>query len=476
MSIALYNKTKILATIGPASNNLETLNSLAKAGANVFRLNFSHGDHKVHAEVIKMIRSINETTLNKIGILQDLQGPKIRVGEMENGGVEILPGQKITITNDPVIGNAELVSTVYQNLPNDVKSGDRILIDDGNIELAVNNTDGKNVRCVVIHGGILKSRKGINLPNTRVSAPSLTEKDIEDLEFGLKNDVDWIALSFVRTADDIIDLRERITKAGKKCKIVAKIEKPEALENIDSIIEATDAIMVARGDLGVEVPMEKVPLWQKKMVSKCKLACKPVIIATQMLESMTTHPRPTRAETNDVATAVLDGADAVMLSAETASGQFPINSVKAMSSIINYIENNQDVFHNLYKIPEDDPNFLSKNLTLMAARLSRNVKAKALVGITTSGMTALRLASYRPLANLLVFTTNKQLITQLSLVWGVRAYYYESNTSTDATFMDIQNHLKDEGYVKKGDIIINTASMPLKAKGKTNMLKIHIVE
>jgi pyruvate kinase len=476
MSIALFNKTKILATIGPASNNLETLKSLALAGANVFRLNFSHGDHKVHAEVIKLIRSINETTNNKIGILQDLQGPKIRVGEMENGGVSILPGQKITITNDPVLGNAELVSTVYQNLPNDVKSGDRILIDDGNIELAVNNTDGKNVRCVVIHGGILKSRKGINLPNTRVSAPSLTEKDIEDLEFGLENDVDWIALSFVRTADDIIDLRERITKAGKKCKIVAKIEKPEALENIDSIIEVTDAIMVARGDLGVEVPMEKVPLWQKKMVAKCKLACKPVIIATQMLESMTTHPRPTRAETNDVATAVLDGADAVMLSAETASGQFPINSVKAMSSIINYIENNTDVFHHLYKIPEDDPNFLSKNLTLMAARLSRNVKAKALVGITTSGMTALRLASYRPLANLLMFTTNKQLITQLSLVWGVRAYFYESNTSTDATFMDIQNNLKGEGYVKKGDIIINTASMPLKAKGKTNMLKIHIVE
>jgi pyruvate kinase len=476
MSIATYNKTKILATIGPASNNLEVLNSLAKAGANVFRLNFSHGDHKGHAEVIKMIRSINETISNKIGILQDLQGPKIRVGEMENNGVEILPGQKITITNDPVIGNADLVSTVYQNLPNDVKSGDRILIDDGNIELAVNNTDGKNVRCVVIHGGILKSRKGINLPNTRVSAPSLTEKDLEDLEFGLENEVDWIALSFVRSADDITDLRERIVKAGKLCKIVAKIEKPEALENIDEIIDATDAIMVARGDLGVEVPMEKVPLWQKKIVQKCKLACKPVIIATQMLESMTNHPRPTRAETNDVATAVLDGADAVMLSAETASGKFPINSVKAMSSIINYIENNSDVFHHLYKIPEDDPNFLSKNLTLMAARLSRNVKAKAIVGITTSGMTALRLASYRPLANLLVFTRNKTLMAQLSLVWGVRSYYYESNVSTDATFMDIQNQLKDEGYVKKGDIIINTASMPLKAKGKTNMLKIHIVE
>jgi pyruvate kinase len=476
MSIPNFNKTKILATVGPASNNEEVLSSLAKAGANVFRLNFSHGNHEGHAEVIKIIRKINKEQQLHLGILQDLQGPKIRVGEMENGGVEILPGQKITITNDPVIGNAELVSTVYQNLPNDVKTGDRILIDDGNIELSVNNTDGKNVRCIVIHGGILKSRKGINLPNTVVSAPSLTEKDLEDLEFGLANDVDWIALSFVRTADDINDLRERIQKAGKNCRIVAKIEKPEALENIDSIIEATDAIMVARGDLGVEVPMEKVPLWQKTMVEKCKLACKPVIIATQMLESMTTHPRPTRAETNDVATAVLDGADAVMLSAETASGKFPVNSVKAMTSIISYIENNAEIFHNLYKIPEEEDTFLSNNLILMAARLSRNVKAKAIVGITTSGFTAFRIASHRPLANLFVFTRNKSLITQLSLVWGVRTFYYESNTSTDATFMDIQDILKEKGHVKPGEIIINTASMPLKEKGKTNMLKIHVVE
>lgn len=476
MSIPNFNKTKILATVGPASNNEEVLSSLAKAGANVFRLNFSHGSHEGHAEVIKIIRKINKEQQLNLGILQDLQGPKIRVGEMENGGVEILPGQKITITNVPVIGNAELVSTVYQNLPNDVKTGDRILIDDGNIELSVNNTDGKNVRCIVIHGGILKSRKGINLPNTVVSAPSLTEKDLEDLEFGLANDVDWIALSFVRTADDINDLRERIQKAGKHCRIVAKIEKPEALENIDSIIEATDAIMVARGDLGVEVPMEKVPLWQKTMVEKCKLACKPVIIATQMLESMTTHPRPTRAETNDVATAVLDGADAVMLSAETASGKFPVNSVKAMTSIISYIENNAEIFHNLYKIPEEEDTFLSNNLILMAARLSRNVKAKAIVGITTSGFTAFRIASHRPLANLFVFTRNKSLITQLSLVWGVRTFYYESNTSTDATFMDIQDILKEKGHVKPGEIIINTASMPLKEKGKTNMLKIHVVE
>ncbi|ERM83903.1 pyruvate kinase [Rhodonellum psychrophilum GCM71 = DSM 17998] len=476
MSVTVFNKTKILATVGPASNNEEVLINLAKAGANVFRLNFSHGNHKGHSEVIKLIRKINKENNLHLGILQDLQGPKIRVGEVENNGVEILPGNSITITNDPVIGTAELVSTVYQNLPNDVSTGDRILIDDGNLELVVVSTDGKNVNCTVIHGGILKSRKGINLPNTKVSAPSLTEKDLEDLIFGLENDVDWIALSFVRSAEDILDLRERIKKAGKVCKIVAKIEKPEALDNIDAIIEATDAIMVARGDLGVEVPMEMVPLWQKKMVEKCKIACKPVIIATQMLESMIVNPRPTRAETNDVATAVLDGADAVMLSAETASGNYPVNSVKAMSSIISYVENNADVYHNLYKIEEDDETFLSNNLLLMASRLSRNVKAKAIVGITTSGFTGFRIASHRPLASIFVFTRNKQLITQMSLVWGVRSFYYESNVSTDETFADIEKTLKNNGHVNAGDIIINTASMPLKSKGKTNMLKVHVVD
>jgi pyruvate kinase len=297
MSELPFKKTKILATIGPASNSYEMIKSLAFAGANVFRLNFSHGSHEVHKEVLETIRKVNQELNCHLGILQDLQGPKIRVGEVENNGVEIIPGDKITITSDPVIGTASLVSTVYKNLPQDVQEGEHILIDDGNLELVVNSTNGKDVNCTVIHGGILKSRKGINLPNTKVSAPSLTEKDLEDLEFGLANDVDWIALSFVRSAEDITDLRERIKKAGKDCKIVAKIEKPEALENIDAIIEATDAIMVARGDLGVEVPMEIVPLWQKKMVEKCKLACKPVIIATQMMESMIQNPRPTRAET-----------------------------------------------------------------------------------------------------------------------------------------------------------------------------------
>ena len=413
MSQLPFKKTKILATIGPASNNYEMIKSLALAGANVFRLNFSHGSHEVHQEVINIIRQVNKEMNCNLGILQDLQGPKIRVGEVENNGVEIKPGDKITITNDPVVGTSSLVSTVYKNLPQDVQTGEHILIDDGNLEVVVNDTDGKNVNCTVIHGGILKSRKGINLPNTKVSAPSLTEKDIEDLHFGLEQDVDWIALSFVRSAEDIHDLRTRIQSAGKHCKIVAKIEKPEALENIDEIIAATDAIMVARGDLGVEVPMEIVPLWQKKMVEKCKIACKPVIIATQMMESMIQNPRPTRAETNDVATAVLDGADAVMLSAETASGKYPMHAVKAMTSIITYLEANADIYHNLYKIDEDDETFLSNNLILMASRLSRNVKAKAIVGITSSGFTGFRLASHRPSANIFVFTRNRKLLTLL---------------------------------------------------------------
>lgn len=476
MNRAPFNKTKILATVGPASNNHEMITSLAGAGADVFRLNFSHGTHDIHKEVVEIIRKINKENGLHLGILQDLQGPKIRVGEMENNGVEIVPGKPLTITNEPLIGNSEIVSTVYQNLPNDVIAGDRILIDDGNLELVVNNTNGREVNCTVVHGGILKSRKGINLPNTKVSAPSLTEKDLIDLEFGLAHDVDWIALSFVRSAEDIIDLRDRIKAAGKDCKIVAKIEKPEALENIDAIIEATDAIMVARGDLGVEVPQEIVPLWQKRMVEKCKLASKPVIIATQMMESMIGNPRPTRAETNDVANAVLDGADAVMLSAETASGKYPVNAVKAMTSIITYLEDNAQVYNNLYKIPESDETFLSNNLILMASRLSRNVKAKAIVGITSSGFTGFRLASHRPFADIFLFTRNEKLITQMSLVWGVRAYLYSNQVSTDATFDDIENTLKSDGHVNSGDIIINTASMPLKDKGRTNMLKIHEVK
>src|SRR5690606_5313942 len=345
MRVPVFNKTKILATVGPASEDESTLTELVMSGVDIFRLNFSHGYHEGHAEAIRLIRKINEEHNLNIGILQDLQGPKIRVGEMEKDGVLIVPGERITITNDPVIGNAALVSTVYQNLPQDVKQGDRILIDDGNIELVVIDTDGRRVNCTVVHGGVLKSRKGINLPNTKVSAPSLTERDLFDLEFGLANGVDWIALSFVRTANDILELRERIHRAGKSCKIVAKIEKPEALENIDAIIEATDALMVARGDLGVEVNMEMVPLWQKRMVEKCKLACKPVIIATQMMESINQNPRPTRTETNDVTNAVLAAAAAMMLSVDPATGIFPFGAIKDMNSVIEYNKQTAEIYH-----------------------------------------------------------------------------------------------------------------------------------
>ncbi|MEO1256913.1 MAG: pyruvate kinase, partial [Bacteroidota bacterium] len=324
-------RTKIVATIGPASNNKETITKLIEAGANVLRLNFSHGTHEDHEKVIGIIREITKEKGYHVGILQDLQGPKIRVGLMQDGGVEIKDGQELTITTEDIEGDSERISTVYKEIVNDVKPGDIILIDDGNIELETVSTDSNSVITKVKHGGILKSRKGINLPDTNVSAPCLTEKDLEDLKFGLAQDVDWIALSFVRRADDIREIKSIISDAGSDAKVVAKIEKPEALKEIDEIIDETDAIMVARGDLGVEIPMYEVPIWQKKMVEKCNMSAKPVIIATQMMESMIENPRPTRAETNDVANAVMDGADALMLSAESAAGKFPVETVTKMS-------------------------------------------------------------------------------------------------------------------------------------------------
>jgi len=332
-----YNKTKIVATVGPASNTKEMLRNLIAGGVDVFRLNFSHGTHDSHRPVIQAIKELREETGTYVSILQDLQGPKIRVEEVENNGVEIIEGEILTITTEKVLGTSKRVSTSYQALPNDVSVGDMILIDDGKLELKVTSTNGKEVEAVVVYGGILKSRKGINLPNTNVSAPSLTEKDYADLMFGLEQDVDWVALSFVRTQEDILQLRRIIDESGKKVSIVAKIEKPQAITNIDGIIEATDAIMVARGDLGVEILMEDVPVIQKMLVRKCNEAAKPVIVATQMLESMIENPRPTRAETNDVANAVMDGADAVMLSAESASGKYPMLAVQSMARIIKSI-------------------------------------------------------------------------------------------------------------------------------------------
>lgn len=470
------NHAKIVATVGPASNSKEVLTQLVKTGVNVFRLNFSHGEHEVHAQVIKNIREVNEELGSHVAILQDLQGPKIRVELVKDNGVPIEPGNEIVITTDSCEGTSERVSTSYKNLPQDVKAGDTILIDDGNLELTVKAVNGNDVVAVVKYGGILKSRKGINLPFTKVSAPALTEKDRADLQFGLANDVDWVALSFVRTAADIREIKEIIKASGKDIRVVAKIEKPEALQNIDEIIEESDGLMVARGDLGVEIVMEEVPMAQKMMVEKCNVAAKPVIIATQMMESMITNPRPTRAETNDVANAVLDGADAMMLSAETAAGKYPVQAVEYMARTIGAVESSAQIYDNFYIPNPNSDTFLNDNLMLTACKLSEHVNAKGVIGNTISGYTAFKMSSHRPHAKIFIFTSNKNLIPKLSLVWGVQGFYYNAQVSTDDTFKDQERILKDHGYIEKGDTFITTASMPIKERGRTNALKINICE
>ncbi|MCV9385473.1 pyruvate kinase [Reichenbachiella ulvae] len=470
-------RAKIIATLGPASQDKEMIKKLIHAGADVFRLNFSHGTHQDHLERINAINEVNEELGTNVCKLQDLQGPKIRIGEMENGGAEIVPGQKLTILTEDILGNSERVSTTYKPMATDVVKDDLILVDDGNLQLKVLSSDGKEVVTEVVHGGMLKSRKGINLPDTAISAPSLTEKDREDLEFGLEHDVDWVALSFVRNAQDIEELREIITARGKSTKIIAKIEKPEAVADIDAIIAATDAIMVARGDLGVEVLMEDVPPIQKSIVKKCNNLGKPVIVATQMLESMTENPRPTRAEANDVANSIYDGADTVMLSAESASGKFPVESVESMSRCIAAIEKSTDVVFNK-PWEESGRTDLGANSLLVssAVRLSKAVEAKAIIGMTKSGYTGLSLAKNRPEANIYMFTNNKAVLSQLNLVWGLKIFYYDEQKSTEETFDDLVAILKDKGYLKTGDTYVTTAAMPLHWQSKTNMMKVDEVK
>ncbi len=474
----LFNNAKIVATVGPASNNKEVLRELITAGTDVFRLNFSHDTHDDHKKVIQLVRELNEELGTHICLLQDLQGPKIRTTLIENDEVTIVPGQKLTITTNDITGTSQIIGTTYTNLPSDVKVGDTILIDDGKIELKVENTSNDSVETTVIYGGPLKSRKGINLPNSRVSAPSLTDKDEEDLKFGVENDVEWVALSFVRTADDIYSLREKIKAFGKEdTKIIAKIEKPEALKNIDEIIEVTDGLMVARGDLGVEIAMEDVPVAQKLLVKKCNEKGKPVIIATQMMESMIENPRPTRAETNDIANAVMDGADALMLSAESAAGKFPVESVKSMARTILSVEQAADSTYNkLYKVQEDSEAFVHDTLVRAACRLSNSLKAKAIVGMTQSGYTGYRLAMNRPRADIFIFTGDRRLLRQMNIVWGIRGFYYNQEEAIEDTFEHIEKILVDGGHLHQGDVFINTAAMPSHWKSKTNMLKIKVVE
>lgn len=472
-----FNRTKIVATIGPATESKEALKALIMAGVDVCRINSSHGSHEDHLKVIRNVRELNDELNSDICILQDLQGPKLRIGMVENDGVELKKGQTLTLTSKEMIGTAEKVCIRYSSLAQDVKPGEFILIDDGKIEIKITRIiDEYDVEAVVITGGILKSKKGFNLPHTNVSFPSLTEKDLKDLEFGLANEVEWIGLSFVRKAEDIIDLKNRIKAAGKLSKVVAKIEKPEAVKNIDAIIAASDAIMVARGDLGVEMPLQDLPIIQKNIIEKCINHAKPVIVATQMMESMIQNPTPTRAEVSDVANAVIDGADAVMLSAETSVGLHAIKVVETMEKIIRDVEKDRRVYFKGVKPTSSSDTFVSDEICFTAVRMSDHLKAKSIVGMTRSGYSAIEISSYRPKAYIYIFTNNKQLLKAMSLVWGVRGFYYDEYVSTDQTFTDVLEILKNHGLVSKDDIVIHTASMPIQKKSMANSIKISIVD
>lgn len=475
-----FNRTKIVATLGPASASPDMLEEMVRAGTDIFRVNFSHGDYAAIEAVLNNIYAVNRKLGSHVGILGDLQGPKLRIGEVENNGVELKENTKITFTTEKMIGNASKVYITYPQFPKDVRPGENILIDDGKLILRVDSTDGlREVGATILHGGILSSKKGVNLPNTKISLPCLTEKDLKDLEFALKHNFDWIGLSFVRSASDITELKSIIQNIdpANNARVIAKIEKPEAVSDIDAIMAETDAIMVARGDLGVEVPMQRVPVIQKMLVKKCRRAGKPVIIATQMMESMITNISATRAEVSDVANSVMEGADAVMLSGETSVGRHPHKVVAAMSRIIAQVEEESDIYYSdISKEASKPERYLSDHICFAATQLSKQVDAAAIITMSHSGYTAYKVSSYRPKANVFVFTDNYRILTQLSLVWGVRGLYYDRDISTDHTIADIKFILKKAGHIVRNDFIVNIASIPLSEKGKTNMIKLTQVE
>ncbi len=476
LTVADKKNTKIVATVGPACNEYNQLLELAKAGVNVFRLNFSHGEHATHLKVIEYITYINEKYGSHLGILADLQGPKLRVGMMENDGLEVKEGDIITFVNEDCIGTKDHVYMSYKEFAKDVKVGEKVLLDDGKLSFEVVETDKiSKVKMRVIYGGILKNKKGVDLPETNTSLPCLTPKDLADLEFILTQPVNWIALSFVRRQEDIFDLRDRINAVKHPALICAKIEKPEAVENLDSIIKASNAVMVARGDLGVEFPIEKLPWVQKTIVEKCIQRARPVIVATQMMESMIESPSPTRAEVLDVANAVMDGADAVMLSAETAAGKYPVETVQAMTRIIQEIEKMPER-HERPHLYQNSGVFINDVVCLNAARMSVELNAKAIIGFTMSGYTAFKVSSYRPKSKIYIFSARREMLGTLNLVRGVKCFYYDKLTSTDETIEETIEILKETNNVSVGDVVINTGSMPIDKKLRTNMLKVTVVD
>ena len=477
MKLGTSNNTKIVATMGPASWHKDVMKDMIKAGVNVFRVNFSHGDHETHRRTIRLVKELNEEFNCKTAVLADLQGPKLRIGDVEEGAV-INEGDTLTFTTNKVSGTAELVYMNYKQFPQDVNNGEHILLDDGKLMCEVIETNKKDtVVTKVIQGGPLKSKKGVNLPNTKVSLPCLTKKDLEDVIVAMEEGVEWIGLSFVRDAADVNELRKIINDFGSFAKIVSKIEKPEAVVDIDKIIDATDAIMVARGDLGVEIPYSSVPMVQKMIVEKCHLKAKPCIIATQMMESMIDSQSPTRAEVNDVANSVCDGADAVMLSGETSVGKFPAKVVETMANIVAHVESTFDVKPNIENEPSvKNERYITKTICYNAAKIADQIDAAAILTMTFSGYTALKIAGHRPKTKIIVFTANRQIMNQMSLVWGVEAFFYDKMESTDQSFKDIKAILKESGTVKEGDLIVNIASMPIEERGFTNMLKISAID
>ena len=473
------HRTKIVATVGPACDKYDQLLALVKAGVNVFRLNFSHGSHEDKKTIIDHIRTINKTEPYNIAILGDLQGPKLRVGEIENNALDAKVGDVLTLTNEKCIGTHEKIYVSYPNLAGDVVIGNTIMIDDGKIEVKVLSVEANgDVKVTVTLGGIISSKKGLNLPDTKISLPALTEKDIIDLDFMIKEELDWVALSFVKRVADIEMLRGILDANKSKSKIIAKIEMPEALTNIREIILASDGIMVARGDLGVELPVERIPLIQKELIRKCIHRGKPVIVATQMMESMIDRVKPNRSEITDVANAVLEGADAVMLSGETAAGNHPALVVETMCKIIKEVEKTEYRYNRSsdLKPQPQSPSFYSDAVCYNACKISEDVNAHALVGMTQSGYTGFMLSSFRPSSPLFIFTKERSLVNQLSLSWGVRAFYYAEEESLDNIITDQIGILKERGFVKEGDVVVNTGSTPIAEHLPTNVIKLTTVK
>ncbi|MGB1079920.1 MAG: pyruvate kinase [Flavobacteriaceae bacterium] len=470
-------KTKIVATLGPASSTREVIKEMMLSGVNVFRINFSHADYEDVLERIQIIRELNVELGFHVGILADLQGPKLRVGNMAPDTI-VEDGQEVRFTTEKIDeGTADAIYMNYSQFPKDVSAGERILLDDGKLIFEVVDTDKKtSVTARVIQGGVLKSKKGVNLPNTNISLPALTKKDIKDAIFAIEQNVDWIALSFVRHKQDVEDLRQLIKKQGEyDIPIISKIEKPEALVNIEEIVAVSNGLMVARGDLGVEVPAEEVPLVQKELVQHAKRARIPVIVATQMMESMIDGLTPTRAEVNDVANSVMDGADAVMLSGETSVGKYPVEVIQTMRKIVVSVENSPHIQVPVSAPQNKNDRFITKSVCYHAATMANEIEAKAICTLTNSGYTAYQISAWRPKASILVFTTNRRILTQLNLIWGVKGYLYEGDGSTDDTVKEVNQIAVEKGYVVEGDFLINLVAMPVADRGKVNTLRVSTV-